>query len=160
MFVVHLSFQTILQKMSSPLTIFSFLSGTRTAEAMSVSRNPFFNVAADRELAEMLVRYYGHPVLRRSSRPGLYAITYYCLVRRSITNTLFRQHPDLSVDVLSDAGVVTEHYATIYDLLTLVIWGPRLQPPLVEIAPALLPLLPAVAAHGTRPAGGDEDPTG
>ncbi len=151
-------------EMTTPLSITSFLSGTRTTDALTVIRNPFFNVLADRESAEVLVSYYGNPVLRHSSRIGLYAVTYYCLARRTIVHTLIRQNADLSVDVLTDAGVPIEHYASIYDLLTLIIWGPPATPrPLVEIAPALVPLLPTVVTRATRsagPPGGDEDPSG
>ncbi len=148
--------------MSAPLTISSFLAGARTADALAVTRNPFFNVLADRESAEVLVAYYGIPVLRHSSRTGLYAATYYCVVRRAILHTLFRQNTDLSVDVLTDDNTPSTRYTNIYDLLVLFIWGPPTMPrPLVEIAPALVPLLPRLAAPRSAGApGGDEDPTG
>lgn len=150
--------------MTTPLSISSFLSGVRTTEALVVIHSPFFNDLADRESAEFMVNPYRGPVLRHSSRNGLYAVTYYCLTRRTIMHTLLRQNADLSVDVLTDAGVPTEHYANIYDLLTVIIWGPpSTQRPLVEIAPALVPLLPAGVARTTRSAGppdGDEDPSG
>ena len=145
--------------MSTPLTITSFLSGTRTTDALRVTCNPFFNALADRETAEILVSYYGHPVLRQSSRAGLYAATYYCVVRRTILHTLFRQNADHSVDILTDDGAISSHYVTIYDLLTLLIWGPRTPRPLATIAPALVPLLPTVVAQATRSTV-DEDPTG
>ena len=143
------------------MSVPSSLPGARTADALIVTRNPFFNVLADRETAEALVSNYGNPVLRHSSRTGLYAATYYCVVRRAILHTLFRQNADLSVDVLMDDGALSTHYTNIYDLLVLFIWGPPTMPrPLVEIAPALVPLLPRlVAPRSAGPPGGDEDPT-
>ena len=138
-----------------PYTIFSFLTGERSEAAKVIYANPFYNDVATRDSAEFLVQHFGLPVLRRSSRPGLYAATYYCLTRRTLIHTLLRQNADLSIDVLTNAGVPCEHYADIYELLALVIWG-RHPTPLTEMAPALLPLLPAVVRSG--PVGDDDDP--
>ncbi len=134
------------------------LPSAHTADALIVTRNPFFNALVNRESAEVIVSNYGNPVLRHSTRPGLYAATYYCLVRRAILHTLFRQNANHSVNILTDDGAISTHYATIYDLLKLLIWGPRRTHPLVTIAPALAPLLPTVVAQTTR-ASLDEDPT-
>lgn len=143
-----------------PYTIFSFLTGQRTEEAKVIRANPFYNDVATRESAEFLVSHFGQPVLRKSSRVGLYAATYYCLQRRTIVHSLLRQHADLSINVLTDAGVPCEHYADIYELLVLLIWGSHSvrRSPLVEVAPALVPLLPAVVSRRTRPSSSDEDP--
>lgn len=106
--------------MAVPYTILSYLQGHRGETAKVVTRNPFFSALADRESAEIMVRNHGFPILRHSSHIGCYAITYYCPVRRNIIHTLFRQNMDLTIDVLNDAGFTIEHYATIYDLLDIV----------------------------------------
>lgn len=65
------------------------------------------------------------------------------------------------MDVLTDAGAVSQHYEDVYELLSLLIWGPwrpRVSP-IVQIAPALVPLLPRLAERVVQQACADEDPT-
>jgi hypothetical protein len=138
--------------MSVPLTIGSFLLGYRTSAARSIPHNPFYNPWADRASAEDYVRRCGYPLLRDSSRRGLFAITYVCRVDRRILHTLLRQNADLTIDCLTDDGLICQHFVDIYELLEGVVW-PRVTP-LVEVAPALIPMLPAAIRHMTA----DEDP--
>ena len=153
--------------MSLPLTIHSFLLGHQTEEGKIIYQNPFYNSILDRSAAEMAVMNYGFPVLRNSSRPGLYAITYYCGIRRALVHSLLRQNADLSVDTLSDTHGVYERCRDIYQLLTVVILNtsrvrsaePVRPSPLVEVAPALLPVLPALLSSGAARATVDEDPS-
>jgi hypothetical protein len=133
--------------MPLPLTINSFLLGYRTEAAKVISNNPFYHPLYDRASAELGVHRYGFPVLRESSRRGLYAITYRCLARGQIVHTLLRQNADLSIDVLNDDGATIESYTNIYELLALVLWRDRSlrrSPPLLpSLAPSLVPILPA-----------------
>jgi hypothetical protein len=132
--------------MAVPLTINSFLLGYRTTEAKSIPHNPFYNALYDRDSAETAVAHYGFPVLRNSSRAGFYALTFYCWQRQSIIHSLIRQNADLSITVLTDTLVACEHYANVYNLLTLAIQTGRRPAPLVEIAPSLVPILPAAVS--------------
>jgi hypothetical protein len=140
--------------MSIPLTIGSFLLGYRTAAAQNITSNPFYNAWADRGSAESYVWRCGYPILRDSSRRGLFAITFICRVRGTMIHSLLRQNSDLSVECLNDEGEITQYFTDIYELLDGVIWprqspaqGPRRQTPLAEIAPALIPLMPRVIQH-------------
>lgn len=131
--------------MTAPLTISSFLSGVRTDAGRVITSNPFFSPTFDRETAEVAAVYFGHPILRYSSHAGFYAMTYYCVARRSVVHSLLRLNPDLTVDVLSDRHYVIERYPHIYALLEIGIWGGRRTPE-------------QNGAAATRPAGGDIDP--
>ena len=132
--------------MAIPLTIDSFFLGYRTAEAKSIPHNPFFNALYDRDSAEMAVISYGFPVLRNSSRAGFYAITFYCWQRQSIVHSLLRQNANLSITVLTDSLVPCEHFTDVYSLLTFAVRAGQRPAPLVEIAPSLVPILPAAVS--------------
>ena len=142
--------------MSIPLTIGSFLVGYRTAAARHITSNPFYNPWADRDSAESYVWRCGYPILRDSSRRGLFAITFMCRERGTMIHSLLRQNRDLSIDCLNDEGQITQHFTDVYELLERVIWPregpqrgptPRRQTPLSELAPSLVPLMPGVVRH-------------
>ena len=147
--------------MSIPLTIGSFLVGYRTAAARHIPSNPFYNVWAERGSAESYVARCGYPILRDSSRRGLFAVTFMCRERGRMTHSLLRQNSDLSVECLNDEGEITQYFTDVYELLEAVIWprqfparGPPRQTTLAEIAPALIPLMPRVIQHMLE----EEDP--
>jgi hypothetical protein len=127
------------------LSVSSFLSGVRSEDGKSVLHNPFFNPFVDRVSAEQQVIHYRLPVIRYSSREGLYAITYICYRRRMVVHTLLRQNTDNSVCVLDEEGRAVEQYVDIYSLLDLVL-NRHGTPP--------TPRTPSAS-----PRGGDADPT-
>jgi hypothetical protein len=136
-------------------SIASFLHGERTDAARVIPHNPFYSNLANRETAALTVMEFGLPVLRRSSIAGCYAITYLCPVRRTVVHSLLRQNADTSIDLLNDRGFVIERYASIYDLLLLVLGRmPSLFPPLAPPLRGSVPM-PVPTAH---PPGG-EDPS-
>jgi len=166
--------------MPIPLTINSFILGYRNEEGKLITSNPFFHSLYDRVSAELGVMRYGFPVLRDSSRHGLYAVTYRCLIRGRIIHTLLRQNSDLTIDILDDGERQIESFTTIYDLIALIMWGDRTarRSPregtglMTALTPALVPILPAAigalvgdasrAARvplASRIPGSDEDPS-
>jgi hypothetical protein len=111
---------------------------------MSILTHPFFLAGVDRGTAERMVSYNRWPILRTSSVAGRYAVTYYCRKRLRIVHTLIRQNADNSLEDISPEGVVWGHYMNLEEFVHILIHG---TPPLLtQIAPALVPLLPAVVA--------------
>jgi hypothetical protein len=123
---------------------------------MSVLTHPFFLAGVDRGTAERMVSYNRWPILRTSSVEGRYAATYYCRKRFRIVHTLIRQNADNSVEDISPEGVVWGHYRTLDEFVSILVHG---APPLLtQIAPALVPLLPAVIARPVVSGHAEEDP--
>jgi hypothetical protein len=118
---------------------------------MSITSHPFFNPHADRFEAERIVTQTGVPLLRHSSIEAHYAVTYYSRIRRRIVHTLLRHQADNSILDVSQDGIVWGHYATLNEFLDMLASG---HSTLSMVAPALLPLLPAVVSRC------EEDPIG
>jgi hypothetical protein len=113
---------TFHSKMSSDLTIHSFLLGARTEAAKRIPENPFYNGTMDRITAERLILVSRLPILRKSSITGMYAVTFICPVRRTVIHSLLDQRDDLSVVVCDlRSGETPQVFSTIYDLLTEII---------------------------------------
>ena len=119
---------------------------------MMIQNNPFYNPTVTREQATRMINdSHLMPILRRSSHDGLYAVTYYCDVRRSVIHSLLRQNADLSIDVLDDDHNIYNHYDNIYSLLLLIVRGPAVAFMGGRGGP------PAVAAVNSRPPGGEPE---
>ncbi len=101
------------------LTLSSYLRGHRTAEGYWIRSNPFYNAAHHRYSATVYVQLYKIPVLRDSSVDGFYAVTH--MNKGHVVHTLLRQNADGSVDVMTESGVVQQHFATLYIVLDIIL---------------------------------------
>ena len=79
-----------------------------------IRSHPFYNPAHHRYSAVSYVQTYRLPVLRDSSVDGFFAITY--MYNGRVVHTLLRQNADASIDIMTENGAVSRHYATLYDV--------------------------------------------
>ena len=101
------------------LTISSYLQGHRTAEGSWIPTNPFYNTVHHRYSATTCVQLYNIPILRNSSVNGFYAITH--MYRSRVVHTLLRQNRDGSVDIMTESGEVSQHFANLYEVLNTIL---------------------------------------
>jgi hypothetical protein len=170
-----------------PLSVAEYFAGVRTWDAARIPQSPFYQ-NVDRAAASLFVRAHRLPVLRPSSVPGYYAVTYLDPNNASVVvNTLLRQSGWAVEAINSDGVTVFQRFENLYMILdaltgSMPTSGPAVAtpaapviavpaataatavveaPPTSDPAPiAFLPTTCAVAARTTaaRIAAVDEDP--
>jgi hypothetical protein len=98
--------------------------GYRNDKMNTILFNPFYHAGFDRAKATQYVQMFHEPVIRLSSIPNLFSITY----ENSdsvINHVLLRQNVDLSIDEMCNSNTVVTHYNTIHDILEQIL---RLKP--------------------------------
>ncbi len=87
----------------------------------SILSHPFFQPLADRAIATSYVQSMRIPVLRCSSIPGRYAITY--AVGTNIHHSLLRENENGTVDIISEDGSRLQRFLNILSVISTV-WNP------------------------------------
>ena len=101
--------------------------GYRNHKMDSIVFNPFYHAGFDRAKSIQYVQMFNEPVLRLSSIPNMFAITYE-MADSSINHVLLRQNADLSVNEMLDSNTVVRHYDTIHLILDKVLSLESLDP--------------------------------
>jgi len=112
-----------------------YRNGQRIESAKTITFNPFYHAGFDRAKATSYVSMFNEPVLRPSSIPTRFALTFRN-ASGSISHSLIKQNADLSVDQISETGVVMVCHRNIFALLDEVL---GLAPREEEIAHQPLP---------------------
>jgi hypothetical protein len=80
---------------------------------MPIRLHPFFR-DVDRYTAHLLTLTLNKPVLRHSSIPDRFALTF--LQGTTVVHTLLNEHPDGKIDLVNEEGMVYAHVDTINTL--------------------------------------------